>query len=79
MLLYRLKYRNITESKNSKVARTKKRRIMLLLKCGVCDNKKSEFIKEPEASGLLSSLAIKTPLSEILLVDPFFVVEVLSS
>ena len=79
MLLYRLKYRNITESKNSKVARTKKGRIMLLLKCGVCDNKKSEFIKEPEASGLLSSLAIKTPLSEILLVDPFFVLEVLSS
>ena len=69
--MYRLKYRNITESKNPKDARTKKRRILLLSNCGVCDSKKLEFIKEQEASGLLSSLAIKTPLSEILLVDPF--------
>ena len=28
-------------------------RIMLLLKCVVCDGKKSKFIKEQEASGLL--------------------------
>ena len=28
-----------TESKNSKVARTKNRRIMVLSKCAVCDNK----------------------------------------
>ena len=29
---------------------------MLLSKCAVCDSKKSEFIKEQEASGLLSTL-----------------------
>ena len=38
---------------------------MHLSKCAVCDSKKSEFIKQQEASGLLSSLAIKTPLSKI--------------
>ena len=32
---------------------------MLLSKRVVCDSKKSEFIKEQEASGLLSSLGIK--------------------
>ena len=36
----------------------------------VYDSKKLKFIKEKEASGLLSSLAIKTPLSKIPLVSP---------
>ena len=31
---------------------------MVLSKCETCDNKKSKFIKEQEASGLLSSLQI---------------------
>ena len=43
---------------------------MLLSKCTVCDNKKSKFIKEQKASGLLISLGIKIPLSNISLVDP---------
>ena len=43
---------------------------MLLSKCAVCDSKKSKFIKEQEASGLLNSLGIKTPLSKIPLVGP---------
>ena len=38
---------------------------MLLSKCAVCDSRKSRFIKEQQASGLLSSLGIKTPLSTI--------------
>ena len=36
---------------------------MLLLKCAVCDRKKSRLIKEKEASGLLSRLGIKTPFN----------------
>ena len=44
--------------------------IMLLSKCAVRDSKKSKFIKEQEASALLSSLGIKTPLSKIPLVGP---------
>ena len=39
MLLYCLKCRKNTESKNPKVARSKNGRIMLLSKCVVCDNK----------------------------------------
>ena len=67
---YCLKCRKNTESKNPKVVRTKNGRIMLLSKCAVCDSKKSKFIKEQEASGLLSSLGIKTPLNKIPLLSP---------
>ena len=59
-----------TESKNPKITRTENGRIMLLSKCAMCDSKKSKFIKEQEASGLLISLGIKTPLSKIPLVSP---------
>ena len=62
MLSSCLKCWNIAESKNPKVASIKKGRIMLLSKCAVCDSKISKFIKEHEASGLLSSLVIKTSL-----------------
>ena len=41
---------------------------MILSKCAVCDSKKSKFIKQQEATGLLRSLVIKTPLSKIPLV-----------
>ena len=40
-----------------------------------CDSKKSNFIKEQEASGLLSSLGIKTPLNKISLLGPLFFYE----
>ena len=70
MLSYCLKCRKNTESKNPKFAKTKNGRIMLLSKCAVCDSKKSKFIKQQEASGLLSSLGIRTPLSKIPLVGP---------
>ena len=43
---------------------------MLLSKCAVCDSKKLKFIKQQEASGLLSRLGIKTSLSKIPLVGP---------
>ena len=65
-------YRKNTESKNPKVARTKNLRIMILSNCVVCESKKSKFIKRQEASGLLSSLGIKTPLSKIPLFGPLF-------
>ena len=70
MLSYCLKCWKNIESKNPKVARTKNKRIMLLSECAVCDSKKSKFVKQHEASELLSSLGIKTPLSKIPLVGP---------
>ena len=43
---------------------------MLLSKCAVCDSKKLKLLKEQEASGLLSTLGIKTPLKKIPLLGP---------
>ena len=43
---------------------------MLLSKCTMCDSKNSNFIKEKEAIGLLSSLGVKVPFSKIPLVGP---------
>ena len=62
MVSYCLKWRRNLESQNSKVARTKNGRTMLLSKFLVCDKKKSKFIKQQETSGLLISLEIETPL-----------------
>ena len=60
MLLYCLKCRKNTESKNPNALKTNNEGIMLLLNCAVCDSKKSRFVEEQEASELLSSLRIKT-------------------
>ena len=76
MFLYCLKSRKNIESKNPKVVRTKNERIMLWSKCEVGDRKKSNFIKEHKASGLLSSRRVKTPLSKIPLVDPLEVLTI---
>ena len=60
---YFLNCRKNTKIKNPKFAKTNKwKNNVFLSKCAVCDNKKSEFIKQQETSGLLSSLGIKTSL-----------------
>ena len=41
-------------------------------KCAECGFKKSRFVKEQEAKGLLSNLGIKTPLSKIPLLNVLF-------
>ena len=38
---------------------------MILSKCAICGSKKSRFIKNQEAKGLLSNLSIKTLLSKV--------------
>ena len=38
---------------------------MILSKCAICGSKKSRFIKNQEAKGLLSNLGLKTPLSKV--------------
>ena len=43
---------------------------MFLSKCAVSDGKKSKFVKQENASGLLSALRTKTPLIKIPLVGP---------
>ena len=56
-----------TENVDSKVSKTKNDKTLLSSKCAICGNRKSRFMKEQEAKGLLSNLAIKTPLWNILL------------
>ena len=68
MLYYSLKSRKYTQSKNAKFAKTK-RKNNVSGKCAVCDSKRSRFIKEPENSGLLGSLGLKTLLSSSLVLD----------
>ena len=73
MLLYCLRCKKNTENINSRVSKTSNNKTMLLAKYAICGRKKSRLIKEKEASGLLSSLVLKTPLNKItLLVDILF-------
>ena len=61
-----------TENLNSKIFRTKNVRLIMQSKCPVCGIKKSGFLKEQKAKGLLSNLGIKTPLSKISLLNVLF-------
>ena len=65
MKSYCLKCRNDTENINPKVSKTGNGRTMLLSKCAICGSKKSRFIKNQEAKGLLSTLGFRTPLSKV--------------
>ena len=65
MLSYHLKCKKNTESINPKVSKTTNGKAMILLTCDICGSKKSKFIKEQQAKGLLSNLGFKTPLNKI--------------
>ena len=65
MKSYCLKCRKNTENINLRVLKTTNGGTMLLSKCAICDSKKSRFIKNQEAKGLLSKLGIKTPFSKL--------------
>ena len=68
-----MKCKQNTESIDLTVSATSNGRTMILSKCAICGSKKSKFIKNQEAKGLLSSLGLKTPLSKIpLLGDVLF-------
>ena len=72
MKTYGVKCRKVTENIDPKMVRTKNNRLVMQWKCFVCGIKKSRFVKEQEAKGLLSSLGIKTLLSKISLVNILF-------
>ena len=60
-----------TENINPKALKTNNGKTMLLSTCAICGSKKSRFIKKQEASGILSSLGLKAPLSKIPLLGEF--------
>ena len=72
MNIYCLKCRKDTENIDRKIVRTKNNRLVMQLKYSVCGIKKSRFLKDQEAKGLLSNLGIKTPLSKIPLLNVLF-------
>ena len=65
MLCYCLRCKRNTESINPSVSKTTNGKTMMLSKCGMCGSKKSKFIKEQQAKGLLSNLGIRTLLNKI--------------
>ena len=65
MQTYCVSCRKNTENKDAEVIKTKNGRLQMRSHCSICGNKKSRFIKEQEAKGILSSLGIRTPLSKI--------------
>ena len=65
MLSYCLKCKQSTESINPKVSKTTSGKAMILSTCAICGSKKSKFIKEQQAKGILSNLGLKTPLNKI--------------
>ena len=72
MKTYCVKCRKDTENIDPKMFRTKNNRLIMQSKCPVCGIKKSRFVKEQEAKGLLSNLRNKTPLSKIPLLNSLF-------
>ena len=56
--------RSDTENINPTVSKIRNGRTMLLSKCAICGSKKSIFIKNQEAKGLLNNSGIRTPLSK---------------
>ena len=71
MKTYCLACRKYTKSINPKIVRNKQNKSMIQSNCAICGSKKSRFIKEHQAMGLLS-LGIKTPLSKVPLLNILF-------
>ena len=65
MKSYCLKCKKNTESIDPKVSKSSNGKTIVLSKCAICGSKKSKFIKEQQAKGLLSNLGIRTPLNKI--------------
>ena len=57
--------RKDTSNIKPRVSNTCSDRTMILSNCAKCESKKSRFIKNQEAKGLLSNLGIRTPLIKV--------------
>ena len=62
---YCAKCKKYTKNINPRVLGTSNGKAMILSKCATCGSKKSRFIKNQEAKGLLSNLGIRTPLNKV--------------
>ena len=55
---YCLACRKYTKIINPKIVRNRENRLMIQSNCSICGSKKSRFIKEQKALGILSNLGI---------------------
>ena len=69
---YCLVCRDYTKSINPKIVRNRQNRHIMQSNRAICGSKKSIFIKEQKALGILSNLGIKTPLSQVPLLNILF-------
>ena len=69
---YGLACRDYTRSINPKIVRNRQNRYIIQSNCAACGSEKSRFIKEQKALGILSNLGIKTPLSQVPLLNVLF-------
>ena len=67
MKSYCLKCKKILKNIDPKVSTSSNDRVMILSKRATSGSKKSRFIKNQVAKGLLSNLGIKRPLSKVLI------------
>ena len=65
MKTYRLKCGKNTQNINTRFSKTSNDRTMVLSKCTISGSKKSRYVKNQKAKGLLSNLGIRTPLSKV--------------
>ena len=72
MRIYCENCRKDTKKIDPKMVRTENNRFIMQSKCPVDGIKKSRFVKEQEATSLLSNLGIKTSLSKIPLLNVLF-------
>ena len=69
MKTYFLKSKKDTGNIDPKISSTSNGKAMILSKCAISSSKKSRFIKNQEAKGLLSNLGIWTPLNKVPILD----------
>ena len=69
---YCLECKKYTKNNNPKIVRNRRNMLMIQSNCATCGSKKSRFIKEQQAMGILSNLGIKTPLSKVPLLNILF-------
>ena len=64
-----MRCKKYTKHINPRVSNTSNGKTMTSLKCAMCGNEKSRYIKNQEAKGLLSNLGLRTPLSKVPVLD----------
>ena len=57
---YSLVCKKYTKNNNPKILRNRQNKLMIQSNCAICGSKKSRFIKEQQAMGILSNLGINS-------------------